>query len=66
MPGNGGRDWQNDARPSETEATLLSAGVGFRLQVSTHGTLKADYGWQLERRPGTRPGRVDLSAVVSF
>jgi hemolysin activation/secretion protein len=63
---DGGRDWQNDARPNETEATLLSAGIGVRLQVGTHGTLKADYGWQLERQPGTRPGRVHISAVVSF
>jgi hemolysin activation/secretion protein len=61
-----GRDWQNDLRPNETEATLLSAGPGLRLQVSSHGTIKADYGWQLERQPGTRPGRVHLSAILSF
>jgi hemolysin activation/secretion protein len=63
---DGGRDWQNDARPKETEATVLSAGLGARLQVSTHGTLKADYGWQLERAPGTRPGRFHVSVILSY
>ena len=63
---DGGRDWQNDARPNETEGTLLSAGLGVRLQVGTHGTFKADYGWQLERQPGTRPGRFHVSAVLSY
>lgn len=63
---DGGRDWQNGARPNETEATLLSAGLGVRLQVGAHGTFKADYGWQLERQPGTRPGRFHVSAVLSY
>ncbi len=61
-----GRDWEHDLQPHETEATLLSAGPGLRLQLSAYGSIKADYGWQLERQPGTRPGRFHLSAIVSF
>ena len=61
-----GRDWQHDLQPHETEATLLSAGPGLRLQFGAHGSIRADYGWQLERQPGTRPGRVHLSAILSF
>jgi hemolysin activation/secretion protein len=61
-----GRDWQHDRQPDETEATLLSAGPGLRLQLGPHGSLRADYGWQLERQPGTRPGRFHLSAILSF
>ncbi len=61
-----GRDWQHDLQPDETEATLLSAGPGLRLQLGPHGSFRADYGWQLERQPGTRPGRFHLSAILSF
>jgi hemolysin activation/secretion protein len=63
---DGGRDWQHDLQPHEIEATLLSAGPGLRLQLGPHGSIKADYGWQLERQPGTRPGRIHLSAILSF
>lgn len=61
-----GRDWQHGLQPGETEATLASAGPGLRLQVGTHGIVKADYGWQLERLAGTRSARVQLSAILSF
>jgi len=61
-----GRDWQHGLQPGETEDTLVSAGPGLRVQIGSHGTVKADYGWQLERLAGTRPGRIQLSAVLSF
>jgi len=61
-----GRDWQRAPEPGETENTLVSAGPGLRLQIGPHGTVKADYGWQLDRLAGTRSGRVHLSAVLSF
>jgi hemolysin activation/secretion protein len=61
-----GRDWQHDVQPGETEDTLVSAGPGLRVQVGSHGTIKADYGWQLERLQGTRAGRIQLSVMLSF
>jgi hemolysin activation/secretion protein len=61
-----GRDWQHDLQPGETEDTLVSAGPGLRFQVGSHGTIKVDYGWQLERLEGTHAGRIQLSAVLSF
>jgi hemolysin activation/secretion protein len=61
-----GRDWLHKAEPGETEHTLVSAGPGVRLQICSHGTIKADYGWQLQRLPGTRGGRFHVSAVLSF
>ena len=61
-----GRDWQHDLQAGETENTLVSAGPGLRIQVGSHGTIKADYGWQLDRLAGTRSGRIHLSAILSF
>jgi hemolysin activation/secretion protein len=61
-----GRDWERDPLPGETDTTLASAGPGLRLSAGSHASIKADYGWQLERLPGTRRGRLHLSAVVSF
>ena len=61
-----GRDWQHEAEPGETENTLVSAGPGVRLQIGSHGTIKADYGWQLQRLKGTQGGRFHVSVVLSF
>ncbi len=61
-----GRDWQRDPQQGEVNSTLASAGPGLRLQLGNYGTIKADYGWQLDRLAGTRTGRVHLSAVLSF
>jgi hemolysin activation/secretion protein len=61
-----GRDWNNDPIPGEVNNTLASAGPGLRISIGTHGTLKADYGWQLERLAGTRRGRPHISAVFSY
>ena len=61
-----GRDWQRAAEAGETDNTLVSAGPGLRFQVGSFGTVRADYGWQLDRLAGTRSGRVHLSAVLSF
>lgn len=61
-----GRDWQHDFQAGDVEGTLLSAGPGLRLQISTHGIIKADYGWELKRLAGTSSGRVQVSALVSF
>ncbi len=61
-----GRDWQHNVQLGETEGTLMSAGPGLRFQIGSHGTIKADYGWQLERLAGTRTGRIHVSVVLSF
>jgi hemolysin activation/secretion protein len=61
-----GRDWQRNPLPGDVDTTLASAGPGLRLSVGANGTVKADYGWQLERLPGTRHGRLHLSATLSF
>jgi hemolysin activation/secretion protein len=61
-----GRDWQHDPIPGEGEFTFISAGPGVRLNIGKHGTIKADYGWQIERLPATRRGRPHISAVLSF
>ena len=61
-----GRDWQHEAEPGETENNLVSAGPGVRLQIGSHGTIKADYGWQLQRLAGTQGGRFHVSVVLSF
>ena len=61
-----GRDWQHDLQSGDTENTLVSAGPGLRVQIGSHGTIKADYGWQLARLAGTSGGRIQLSAVLSF
>ena len=61
-----GRDWQHDLQLGGTENTLVSAGPGLRVQIGSHGTIKADYGWQLARLAGTSGGRIQLSAVLSF
>jgi hemolysin activation/secretion protein len=61
-----GRDWQHDFQAGDGEYTLVSAGPGLRAQIGTHGTIKADYGWQLRRLPGTSSGRIQLSAVLTF
>jgi len=61
-----GRAWQHNLLPGETDNTLSSVGPGLRMTIGSHGTIKADYGWQLERLPGTRHGRIHLSAVISY
>jgi hemolysin activation/secretion protein len=61
-----GRDWQHDLQQGGTENTLVSAGPGLRAQIGSHGTIKADYGWQLARLAGTSSGRIQVSAVLSF
>ena len=61
-----GREWIKDPMPGETDTTLVGAGPGVRLQISKYGTVKCDYGWELDRLPGTRSGRVHLSAILSF
>jgi hemolysin activation/secretion protein len=61
-----GRDWQHDLQLGGTENTLVSAGPGLRVQIGSHGTIKADYGWQLARLARTSGGRIQLSAVLSF
>lgn len=61
-----GRDWQHDLQEGDAENTLVSAGPGLRVQLGSHGTIKADYGWQLARLAGTSGGRVQVSAVLSF
>jgi len=61
-----GRDWQKDPMQGDVNTTLASAGPGIRVQLGSHGSLKADYGWELDRLKGTHTGRIHLSAVVSF
>jgi hemolysin activation/secretion protein len=61
-----GRDWVHDPIAGEGDFTFVSAGPGVRLNIGQHGTIKADYGWQLERLSGTRSGRPEISAIVSF
>lgn len=58
-----------DPLPGEDESvTLASAGVGFRYLIGAHGSLRADYGWQLEDSPSGIPerGRIHVSATLSF
>jgi len=61
-----GRDWVRDPIAGERDYTFAAAGPGVRMNVGRHGTIKADYGWQLERLSGTRSGRPEISAIVSF
>jgi hemolysin activation/secretion protein len=61
-----GRDWERDPIPGEVDKTLAGAGPGLRMSIGTHGTIKVDYGWQLERLSGTRRGRPHISAVISY
>jgi hemolysin activation/secretion protein len=61
-----GRDWVREPIAGETDFTFASAGPGVRLNIGQHGTIKADYGWQLERLSGTRSGRPEISAILSF
>ena len=61
-----GRDWVRAPIAGERDFTLVSAGPGVRLNIGQHGTIKADYGWQLERLSGTRSGRPEISAIISF
>ena len=49
----------------DVNTTLASAGPGIRVQLGSHGSLKADYGWELDHLKGTHTGRIHLSAVVS-
>ncbi len=63
---DGGRDWQHNRIPGEFDYTFASAGPGIRLNIGTHGTIKADYGFELQRISGTRSGRPHLSAILSF
>ena len=58
-----------DPLPGEDESvTLASAGAGFRYAIGAHGSLRADYGWQLEDSPSGIPedGRIHVSATLSF
>jgi hemolysin activation/secretion protein len=61
-----GKVWQQSPISGETNTSLASAGPGLRITVGKNGTLKADYGWQLNRISGTRSGRLHLSAVVNY
>jgi hemolysin activation/secretion protein len=61
-----GRDWVRDPISGERDYTFAAAGPGMRMNVGQHGTIKADYGWQLERLSGTRSGRPEISAIISF
>ena len=40
---------QHDIQSTEANYSLAGAGPGLRMTISTHGTIKADYGWQLHR-----------------
>ena len=61
-----GRDWIHNPVGTETDNTLAGAGPGLRMNIGNNGTIKADYGWELKRLPGTRTGRVHLSAILSY
>jgi hemolysin activation/secretion protein len=61
-----GRDWVHAPIAGERDYTFASAGPGVRVNIGQHGTIKADYGWQLERLSGTRSGRPEISAIISF
>jgi hemolysin activation/secretion protein len=61
-----GRDWVRDPIAGERDYTFAAAGPGVRMNIGQHGTIKADYGWQLERLSGTRSGRPAISAIISF
>jgi hemolysin activation/secretion protein len=61
-----GRDWENKAISGEVDNTLASVGPGIRMNVSNHGAIKVDYGYQLQRLSGTRHGRLHVSAILSF
>jgi len=61
-----GSDWQHDIQPTEANYSLAGAGPGLRMTISTHGIIKADYGWELHRLPGTRSGRAHISVILSY
>ena len=61
-----GRDWEHNPIPGEVDYTFASVGPGLRMNIGKHGTIKADYGFQLERVSGTRSGRPHISAILSF
>ena len=63
--GHGGQITRADASSVNT-AILWSAGLGVRLNLSDHLTIRADYGWQLRDAGSDDNGRFHFGMVMSF
>jgi hemolysin activation/secretion protein len=63
-----GRLFYVDKQPDETEYELFSVGLGLRYTMSTHLSLRADYGLALKNRDLNRRdnGRLHFGLMASF
>ena len=65
VTGHGSQISRDDGSSVNT-GVLWSTGVGARLAVSDHVTIRADYGWQLREAGSDNNGRFHIGVVASF